>query len=175
MGLLSYDPMEDGDVASGNLWNVRLSAIHDLLNGNIDAANLANNAVTTAKIAQNAVSYDKLADEIFSDRVQTIANSGTGGGTINYVNIGGLRLAWGTAQSNNSAWKTIDYTNVGFSNPPQIFGSTIEIATPSGYVEFASAATPGSGSPSSTACSFLSRIGSTNNSTTTVQWFAIGL
>ena len=60
MGLLSYDPMEDGESASANLWNVRLSAIHDLLNGNIDAANLANGAVTTPKIADGAVTSDKL-------------------------------------------------------------------------------------------------------------------
>lgn len=175
MGLLSYDPMEDGEVATGNLWNVRLSAIHDLLNGNLDAANLSNEAVTTPKIAQGAVTYEKLVDDIFSDLVQTQANTGTGGGTFNYVNIGGLKLAWGTATSSNTAWKTIDYTNVGFTSPPVLVGSTIEIATPSGYVEWASSATPGSGSPTSASASFLSRIGATNNSTTTIQWFAIGV
>ena len=67
MGLLSYDPMEDGENASANLWNVRLSAIHDLLNGNIDAANLANNAVTTAKIADGAVTSEKLGFVTYED------------------------------------------------------------------------------------------------------------
>lgn len=67
MGLLAYDPMEDGESASANLWNVRLSAIHDLLNGNIDAANLANNAVTTAKIANGAVTSEKLGFERYED------------------------------------------------------------------------------------------------------------
>lgn len=60
MGLLSYDPMEDGEGASANLWNVRLSAIHDLLNGNLDAANLANGAVTTPKLADGAVTSEKM-------------------------------------------------------------------------------------------------------------------
>lgn len=67
MPLLSYDPMEDGDGASANLWNVRLSAIHDLLNGNLDAANLANGAVTTPKIADGAVTSSKLDIDISVD------------------------------------------------------------------------------------------------------------
>ena len=60
MPLLSYNPMADGNSASANLWNVRLSAIHDLLNGNLDAANLANGAVTTPKIADGAVTNSKI-------------------------------------------------------------------------------------------------------------------
>lgn len=60
MPLLSYDPMADGNTASANLWNVRLSKIHDLLNGNLDAANLADGAVTTPKIADGAVTSPKL-------------------------------------------------------------------------------------------------------------------
>lgn len=60
MPLLSYDPMEDGQAANANLWNIRLSAIHDLLNGNLDAANLANGAVTTPKLADEAVTSPKI-------------------------------------------------------------------------------------------------------------------
>lgn len=67
MPLLSYDPMDDGDVASANLWNVRLSAIHDLLNGNLDAANLANGAVTTPKIADGAVTSAKMSVTVYVD------------------------------------------------------------------------------------------------------------
>lgn len=67
MGLLSYDPMDDGESASANLWNIRLSAIHDLLNGNINAANLANGAVTTPKIADGAVTSAKLDIEYTID------------------------------------------------------------------------------------------------------------
>jgi len=67
MPLLSYDPMEDGNGASANLWNVRLSAIHDLINGNLDAANLANGAVTTAKIADGAVTSAKISTSKTTD------------------------------------------------------------------------------------------------------------
>lgn len=67
MPKLGYDPMEDGNTASANLWNVRLSAIHDLLNGNLDAANLANGAVTTPKIADGAVTSSKLDINRYTD------------------------------------------------------------------------------------------------------------
>lgn len=67
MPLLSYDPMEDGNAASANLWNVRLSKIHDLFNGNLDAANLANGAVTTPKIADGAVTSAKLGFTKYTD------------------------------------------------------------------------------------------------------------
>lgn len=82
MGLLSYDPMEDGEEASANLWNVRLSAIHDLLNGNIDAANLANGAVTSAKIADGAVTSAKMdVDKYIDDNGWTVEDYGS---TKNY-------------------------------------------------------------------------------------------
>ena len=44
--------------------NANFSTIYNEFNGNISAANLANNAVTTAKIADGAVTADKLASGI---------------------------------------------------------------------------------------------------------------
>lgn len=74
MPLLSYDPMEDGNVASANLWNIRLSAIHDLLNGKLDAANLANGAVTTPKLADGAVTSAKIATSKYTDNNGWVVN-----------------------------------------------------------------------------------------------------
>lgn len=74
MPLLSYDPMADGNAASANLWNVRLSKIHDLLNGNLDAANLANGAVTTPKIADGAVTSAKIATSKTTDNNGWVVN-----------------------------------------------------------------------------------------------------
>lgn len=45
------------------------------------------------------VDFAALLSTIFSGQVQTQVNSGTGGGTINYVNLGGLKLMWGTTGS----------------------------------------------------------------------------
>lgn len=138
----------------------------------IDAA-IASAVMGTSNISDNAITYAKLASGIFSGLVTSQSNSGTGGGTFKYANIGGIKIAWGTASSNAGAWYTIDYTNVGFASAPVLLANTIEVATPSGWVEFAGASSPGSGSPSATACSFLTRRDG-GNSATTIMWFAIG-
>lgn len=78
MPLLSYDPMEDGESASANLWNVRLSAIHDLLNGNLDSANLANGAVTTPKLANGSVTSEKMdLNQYIDDNGWTVNDYGS--------------------------------------------------------------------------------------------------
>lgn len=58
---------------------------------NIDAA-----AIVTAKIADANITYAKLLSTIFSGQVTSATNSGTGGGDINYINLGGIKIAWGT-------------------------------------------------------------------------------
>lgn len=60
MGLVSFAPINDGDEANDDLFNSRLGAITDELNGNIDQDNLATSAVSTAKIADSAVTTSKL-------------------------------------------------------------------------------------------------------------------
>lgn len=60
MGLLSYEQIEDGYSASGNLWNSRFAPLYDEINGNLDAQNLKNNAVTEPKIATGSVTASKL-------------------------------------------------------------------------------------------------------------------
>jgi hypothetical protein len=52
-------------------------------------------SVTNAMLA-GSIAFSKLLSTIFSGQVQTQANTGTGGGTINYVNLGGIKLMWGT-------------------------------------------------------------------------------
>ena len=61
MGLITYEQIEDGFSATANLWNSRFSKVYDLVNGNLDSQNLANNAVTEPKIASEAVTAPKLA------------------------------------------------------------------------------------------------------------------
>ncbi len=126
MPLLSYDPMADGDGASANLWNVRLSKIHDLLNGNLDAANLADGAVTTPKIADGAVTSAKIAVNKYID------NNGWSvedyGSTKNYN-----YTKSGTVSLNHQSWTTL-FTiplPVGKTNVNQLFvtlSSTIPLA-----------------------------------------------
>lgn len=67
MGLISYEQLEDGFVASANLWNERFGKLYGEFNGNIDSANLKNGAVTREKIANNAVNKDKLDMSLYID------------------------------------------------------------------------------------------------------------
>lgn len=61
MGLVSITQINNGDDANDVLFNSRISAIVNELNGNIDQDNLATSAVATAKIADSAVSTVKIA------------------------------------------------------------------------------------------------------------------
>lgn len=67
MPLLTYEEIENGNSGSASLWNTRFGRIHDLLNGKLDQANLANSAVTEAKIANGAVTSQKLGFEKYTD------------------------------------------------------------------------------------------------------------
>lgn len=59
--LISITDILDGISAKGNDINSRMATLLGLLNGNIDASNIAAQAITQAKIATGAVTSDKLA------------------------------------------------------------------------------------------------------------------
>lgn len=85
-------------------------------------------------------------------------NSGTGGGAGWYINLGGMKiLVVLNVSMNASAWRTIDYTAVGFTEPPALCGNAMsQGSNTGGWIEFT--ATPGgSGSPSATSCGMLAR------------------
>ena len=63
MGLINYEQLEDNTPAVANGLNERFGRLHDVINGNIDAANMENEAVTTPKIADRAVTSAKLGFE----------------------------------------------------------------------------------------------------------------
>lgn len=67
MGLITYEQIEDGYDASANVFNRRFGKIHDLLNGNIDQANIKNNSITRDKIAAGAVTSDKMEMTVYID------------------------------------------------------------------------------------------------------------
>lgn len=51
--------------------------------------------IGTADIADLAVTFSKLASTIFGGQVQTQANTGTAGGNMSWINLGGLKIMWG--------------------------------------------------------------------------------
>lgn len=46
------------------------------------------------QLGPNIVTYLDLLTTIFGGQVQTLANAGTGGGTMSYINLGGIKLLW---------------------------------------------------------------------------------
>lgn len=60
MSLVSLNPINDGQDANSELFNARFAALANVLNGNVESINLADNAVSTSKIADNAVTTVKI-------------------------------------------------------------------------------------------------------------------
>jgi hypothetical protein len=112
-----------------------------------------------------------------SAAITTYTNTGTGGGTVSYINLGGIKLMWGIGMvSSSTAWLTINWAVVGYTSTPIVTANSISQGSASGgWVEFTSLSAPGSGSPNATGCSFLNRVSSSANSNaTTIDFFGIG-
>lgn len=134
MGLINIADIQTGDDATAELWNSRFATIVNAINGNIDSANLADGAVSSAKIASSAVTagkisdstitYAKLLDTIFSGQVQSQSNGGNAGGTLYYVNLGGIKVCWGTTSA-KSVNSTVVSATVTF---PSGFFNTVQTA-----------------------------------------------
>jgi hypothetical protein len=67
------------------------------------------------------VDFAALLSTIFSGQVQSQANAGTAGGTIYYVNLGGIKLAWGV--SNSGLTMATTPVSYGFTLPTSFFSS----------------------------------------------------
>lgn len=67
----------------------------------------------------------KFTNQQQNNIVLTAANTGTGGGTWSYVNLGGIKMAWiTTANLNSSASGGINYTFI----PPSPFFTSVTAA-----------------------------------------------
>jgi hypothetical protein len=67
------------------------------------------------------IGFAELLSTIFSGQVQSQANAGTAGGTIYYVNLGGIKLAWGV--SNSGLTMATTPVSYGFTLPTSFFSS----------------------------------------------------
>lgn len=58
------------------------------------------------------LSYAALLATIFSSQVQSQANAGTAGGTIYWLNLGGVKIMWavGASQSTGTGWGSFGFT-----------------------------------------------------------------
>lgn len=106
MGLLNLTNLEDGFTASANIFNERFGAIADVLNGNIDTANLAQYAVTREKLAPQSVTTDKLSLD------STVNANGS------YIKMGNFLIQWGVTQvASTGTWVSFP---TSFSSVPTV-------------------------------------------------------
>jgi hypothetical protein len=143
-------------------------AIADFTNANHNHANAAGGGT---------LGFAALSSTIFSSQVQTYTNTGTGGGTISWINLGGLKIAWSNnIVSNATAWNTVSLGTVGYTAAPAVTANSTETTgVPPGWVELAQFSPAATGAPQATGFSFLTRQSGSSNSTATVVFFAIGI
>ena len=72
----------------------------------------------------NAITFAALLSTIFSGQVSSQANAGTAGGTMRYINLGGIKLLWCISANQNAGATGLTYT---FTLPTSFF-STVTMA-----------------------------------------------
>lgn len=101
-----------------DLADIRVNAgVTQITNANITDTRV----LVGAPIADGAISFSKLLSTIFSGQVTTQANAGSAGGNMYYINLGGIKMLWGT-----SASKTTSGVNSFAFTLPVGFFSTIQ-------------------------------------------------
>lgn len=98
-------PAITGTVTGGATYSsptLATPTIADFSNANHDHTSsskggaLGSNTVGSSQIIDGSVAYLDLLSTIFSGQIQTGSNSGSAGGTTNYLNLGGVKICWGT-------------------------------------------------------------------------------
>lgn len=153
-------------------------AVVTVVNG---AASIANASIaekrvqTGATSGAGAITYAKLLSTIFSGQISTTANAGTAGGTINYLNLGGLKLMYGrtatftlTASAQTIATITFPVT---FITAPTLVTTSSNEAT-SVAVKSGNQTTP---TTTGASLELTSTTGGVVTATALIDWIAIGV
>jgi hypothetical protein len=115
------------------------------------------------------IPFAALLSTIFSGQVSPYTNTGSGGGTGHYINLGGIKLCWG----NSSSFSATTATNYTASLPASIFTSIqfafIGLYNPSS-VSLGTA--PNSSVPTTSTLTIF--ISGSAGVTTSLEWFVIG-
>jgi hypothetical protein len=103
-------------ITDADITDTRVLVGAPIADGSVTTAKIADGSVTTAKIADGSVTNTKL-----STSATTQANAGSAGGDMYYINLGGIKMLWGT-----SASKTTSGVNSFAFTLPVGFFSTIQ-------------------------------------------------
>lgn len=130
-GNLNSLPLVSPVISSGGSWAGNPSftgqpQVADFTNSDHSHANTAGGGTLNGANAlqSGSVSFANLLSSIFGGQVQTQANTGNAGGTMWYINLGGIRLCWGVTLNNTAgaAPSTFHVT------PPTSFFTTTQVA-----------------------------------------------
>ena len=104
-----------------------------IANATITATQIANATITATQIANDTIDYANLLSTIFSGQIQTYTNTGSWGGTVNWINLGGIKIGWiYLMQQGATGTFAVDLTPLGFVNSP-----ILTIGGTAGYVNMA--------------------------------------
>ena len=95
--------------------------------GNISTGTITASGLITANggLSAGSVNYAALLSTIFSGQVTSFTNSGSGGGTFYYINLGGIKLLWGLTADQTFASQ---YNSYILDFPPSFFSATPQFA-----------------------------------------------
>jgi len=93
-----------------------------IANNTITATQIANNTITNTQIASGGIDYANLLSTIFSGQSTSYTNPGSAGGTFSYVNLGGIKLFYGTTGALANSSGVNQYT---ITFPSSFFNSVI--------------------------------------------------
>ena len=105
-----------------------------IANATITATQIASGTITATQIANGGIDYTNLLSTIFSGQVQSFTNTGTGGGTFYYIDMGGLKILTGETVDATSA-PTLVYPSGLFTTWASATYSLANVSTlPSGAI-----------------------------------------
>jgi hypothetical protein len=132
----------------------------------IPANAIVNGSLTNNQIANGGVNFANLLSNIFSGQVQTYTNTGAGGGTGYYVNLGGIKLCWGVSGSFTPA----NGSNNSISFPVGFF-ATVQYGT---FFNVNNSGTGVSWTQTVIATTGLTAFSNNSGGTAQAAWIAIG-
>lgn len=126
------NPFISGTVSGGATYtspNLTQPTIADFSNANHNHQSTAGGGTLNAALAlqSGSVNYANLLSTIFSGQVSSQVNAGSAGGTMFYINLGGIKMLWG----NGSSQSITGATEAVFTwTLPASFFGTLQVIMP---------------------------------------------
>lgn len=151
---ISTPNVSNPSISGGGSWSgspvLSTPAIADFTNALHNHTNTSGGGTLNGAnaLTSGSIDFARLVTTIFSGQIQTQVNSGTAGGTMNYINLGGIKLLWsvtaGIAGNTGGASYGVAFPASHFTTTPIVVGSLNNaVTTPIQHVYFTGVATTG--------------------------------